>query len=236
MLFRIGALCLAFTVCAQDDAISSGLAKGAAQLAAAGKTEKAKDMLFQALANDAKNSLALLELSKLSDDDAGDLCWRAYQTADKADTQLVAGILRQMSRCNPTGVKLVQALEAHNAALLDIGKRYSDELTASELADRGIKVAGAKPKGLTKESIVGVYKWNQPGVQGEVEFFPDGTQTNAKGTRKPEYKWEINAGGDLVVKWVNDTHVFQLKPDGSIVEKTGGWKIERVNRPQAAKR
>jgi len=231
-MLRLGFLCLALSVHAQDASIASSMAKAAAHLAAAGKTEKAKNMLLQVLADDPNNPLALLELSKLSTDGAGDLCWQAYLSAQKAakpDAILKVDIIRQMAKVNPAGAKLIQALDAHATSLSEIGKRYKDALTAEELSERGVKtvMASALPRSMTKENMAGRYKYQQPGYSGEIELFADGTQTNTYGVKKSEYHWEIK-DGELVMRFVTSVFTFQPRADGTLAEKKEGWKIEKI--------
>jgi len=132
---------------AADKATAAALAKGAATLADQGKSDKAKEMCFKALANDSDCPEALYELGKVFEKEgnntaAGDFLVRAAQqlgmeetaNPDFAKKRKDAEIRAQ--KLNPFSGQLSAAFAEYSEALNGIVKKVPDSLTLEEACDR----------------------------------------------------------------------------------------------------
>jgi hypothetical protein len=120
-----------------QESTSNVLVASAETLISQGKNEKAKSVLFQALALDETNGMAILSLAKLlaKDRDAvtGELLFKAYPLLPKTKKE---ECMRLMVQHNPAGAKILRELDGYAAELLAISKRFRDPMTIEELNAR----------------------------------------------------------------------------------------------------
>jgi hypothetical protein len=132
---------------AADSTVAAAMGAGAAKLAAEGKTEKAKDMCYQALANDEGCVEALYELGKIFQKEgktiaAGDFLLRAAQLLGKAEvgnpafTSKRLDAERRLRDVNPFALRLASLLGDYSQELDAIIKKAPDGLTAEEALSR----------------------------------------------------------------------------------------------------
>lgn len=146
MLALLSGLC-ALPTFAADKQTAAAMAKGVAMLAEQGKTDKAKEMCFKALAYDSDCPEALYELGKIFEKEgnntaAGDFLVRAAQqlgaeeaaNPDFAKKRKDAEIRAQ--KLNPFSGQLTAAFVEYSDALNGIVKKVPDTLTLEEACDR----------------------------------------------------------------------------------------------------
>jgi len=127
--------------------LAAALAASAAKLVAAGKTDKARDLCFRALANDEDCAEALFELGKMFEKEgrsiaAGDFLLRAgRQFAKEEASNPTFGSKRldaerRAKTLNPYGMRITSLMTDYALELGQIAKKVPDSLTQEELADR----------------------------------------------------------------------------------------------------
>lgn len=149
MLVLMAAVAGALTTgaCAADKALASALGASAAKLAADGRTEKAKEICYKALANDAECPEALYELGKLFEKEgktsaAADFFFRAAQQfgANEAGNPVYTSkrmdAERRLKLLNPFATRFAAMLAEYTQELNAITRKVPDSLTLEEACDR----------------------------------------------------------------------------------------------------
>lgn len=132
---------------AADKQTAAAMAKGVAMLAEQGKTDKAKEMCFKALAYDSDCPEALYELGKIFEKEgnntaAGDFLVRAAQQlgAEEAANPEFAKKRKdaefRAQKLNPFSGQLSAAFAEYSDSLNAIVKKVPDSLTLEEACDR----------------------------------------------------------------------------------------------------
>ncbi|MGD0088337.1 MAG: hypothetical protein ABSE73_00265 [Planctomycetota bacterium] len=130
-----------------DTEVAAAMGASAAKLAAEGKTEKARELCFKALAADADCAEALYELAKLFEKEgkpitAGDFYVRAAQQFGKAEAGNPAfstkrqDAERRVKALNPYAMRLAVLLADYTQDLNAITKKAPDALTLEEANER----------------------------------------------------------------------------------------------------
>jgi hypothetical protein len=132
---------------AADKSLAAALGASAAKLAGDGKTDKAKELCYKALANDEDCPEALYELGKIFEKEgkataAGDFLFRAARQFAKdeganptfASKRLDAE--RRVKSLNPYATRYAEAMTEYSMSLGTITKKTPDSMTAEEALDR----------------------------------------------------------------------------------------------------
>lgn len=146
VLFTALALLTASTVWAGDAELAKAYAVSAAKLASDGKTEKAKQLCYKALANDEGCPDALLLLGRMFKKEgrtalAGSFFGRCLMVLQKGhDTIERRGHLKQARRLaletNPHSLKLKQTMEQYATELRAIYRKNPDSMLATAARNR----------------------------------------------------------------------------------------------------
>ncbi len=131
---------LSFSLFAADPVLAEALAATGATYAARGDTERAKDALYRALANDESCATAMFELAKIADKEgnkttASDLFTKSYgRLKDSARQAYCESRLKVL---NPYAVRLHAALDEYANGLQRVEKNHIGEaVVVDEIAWR----------------------------------------------------------------------------------------------------
>jgi hypothetical protein len=207
-------LCVASaTVQAQDKAVAAAFASGAAKLAADGKTDKAKELCFKALANDEDCPDALFELGKIFEKEnnlaaAADFLVRASREYGKGEAANPAFASKRKDcetrilRLNPYATRYTAALADYTTELNTITKKVTDALTLEEACERAdmLQLRSVLPPEKAP-------KFDRPAVA--VAKKPDGP---------------MDPISRLTGRRINPEPVNNVPPDVERVLKAAGWE------------
>jgi hypothetical protein len=132
---------------AEDKAVAAAFASGAAKLAADGKTDKAKELCYKALANDENCPEALFELGKIFEKEnnnaaAADFLVRAARELGNGEAASPAFASKRKEcetrilRLNPYATRYTSALADYTQDLNTNTKKSADALTLEEACER----------------------------------------------------------------------------------------------------
>ncbi|HEY3325496.1 MAG TPA: hypothetical protein VGP72_33900 [Planctomycetota bacterium] len=134
-------------VAAEDRIVAAAMAQAAAKLAGDGKSEKARDICFKALANDENCPEALYELGKIYEKDgslvaAADFFVRASRELARQEAATPAFASKRsdadarIKRLNPYAARLSSLMTDYAQELAAATKKSSDSFTMESVTDR----------------------------------------------------------------------------------------------------
>ena len=151
MRYTIVALMVAYAWVARpawaaDSETAAALALSASQLAANGKTEKARVLFYKALAHDERCPDALLGLAKIFEQEGNTSAAASFlalaagelgkKEGDAEAARKLAEARRRLAPLNPYAGRLTASAEEYAAELSAVFKKWQDALTQDEIARR----------------------------------------------------------------------------------------------------
>jgi tetratricopeptide (TPR) repeat protein len=130
---------ISFSLLADDPVLAEALAATGATYAARGDTDKAKDALYRALANDQNCATAMFELAKIADKEgdkttASDLFTKCYGRLK--DTAKQAHCESRLKALNPYAIQLNVILSEYKSGLKFVEKTYPTAMVLFEAKER----------------------------------------------------------------------------------------------------
>lgn len=222
-----------------DKSMAAAIAAGAAKLAAEGKTEKARELCYKALANDADCAEALYELGKIFEKEgktitAGDFYFRAAQQFGKGEAGNPAFATkrqdaeRRVKALNPYAMRLAGILADYTQELNAITKKTPDSLTLEEACDRAdvlnlrtILAPDKGPKFARPETKTPAKDDSAP---DKSSFVRRSRQEEAPTSVPPEVERALKAAG-----WTTITGTWKKKADNVYEVSDGKLETEKFN-------
>jgi len=244
MLLLTGAVALCSPAMALDKATANGLAAAAAKMASDGKTDKARELAFKALAHDEDCGEALYELGKIfemekRDVTAADFLSRAAQHLAQGEATSPAlatkrlDAERRLRGLNPYAGKYLSLMEEYSKDLVAITKKQPDSMTLEEANDRvntlrlkTILPPDKQPK-IDKPIVRAPAKKT---VSGD----PDDDDMDPRMIRRPSRTVATNVPPDVETAlkkdgWARITGEWKKKAD-NVYEVTGGkLEADKIN-------
>jgi len=191
LLFGTLTLCAIFaTSLRADEKEALALAETAVDLLNRGRTDKARETFFKALAHDENCPVALYELGKLFEVEgqnakAADFLNRAVTEFGKAEKNTPAwsgkkmDAMRRLKTLNPFAAQFTYLLEEYSTELAKVARKYPDTLTIEEAARRvdTLEMASYLPDdklpSLPKVMVKKSNSTGSPSESGKVSIAPD---------------------------------------------------------------